>query len=162
MAAFQDQLRSSPVARVASVSKRHGSSVNAGLPWCWAPATKRKLNSRRELCVLKGWKPKACSLVSQTQTIGAGARSGYHTYGVDVEPTTTTFYYDRHQYYQVPTIPASQRPLFVMMQLALGGGNYNNSTVTGYDWTLTPKRSQANFTYYARRALARHPDALSD
>ncbi|MCV7029137.1 aldolase [Mycobacterium sherrisii] len=30
-----------------------------------------------------------------------------------------------------------------------------------HDWTLTPKRSQANFAYYARRALARHPDALT-
>lgn len=30
-----------------------------------------------------------------------------------------------------------------------------------HDWTLTAKRSQANFAYYARRALARHPDALS-
>ncbi len=31
-----------------------------------------------------------------------------------------------------------------------------------HDWTLTPKRSQANFAYYARRALSRHPDALHD
>jgi L-fuculose-phosphate aldolase len=30
-----------------------------------------------------------------------------------------------------------------------------------HDWTLTPSRSRANFAYYARRALARHPDALS-
>lgn len=30
-----------------------------------------------------------------------------------------------------------------------------------HDWTLIPKRSQANFAYYARRALARHPDALT-
>src|ERR1700733_14320882 len=30
-----------------------------------------------------------------------------------------------------------------------------------HDWTLTPKRSQANFAYYARRALGRHPDVLS-
>lgn len=29
-----------------------------------------------------------------------------------------------------------------------------------HDWTLTPKRSQANFAYYARRALRRHPDCL--
>lgn len=29
-----------------------------------------------------------------------------------------------------------------------------------HDWTLTPRRSEANFAYYARRALARHPDAL--
>lgn len=26
-----------------------------------------------------------------------------------------------------------------------------------HDWTLTPKRSEANFAYYARRALVRHP-----
>ncbi|WP_280204908.1 aldolase [Nocardia farcinica] len=30
-----------------------------------------------------------------------------------------------------------------------------------HDWTLTPRRSQANFAYYARRALVRHPDAIS-
>ncbi|MBF6376386.1 aldolase [Nocardia farcinica] len=30
-----------------------------------------------------------------------------------------------------------------------------------HDWTLTPRRSQANFAYYARRALIRHPDAIS-
>lgn len=29
-----------------------------------------------------------------------------------------------------------------------------------HDWTLTPRRSVANFAYYARRALARHPDVL--
>ncbi|MUL66772.1 aldolase [Mycobacterium sp. CBMA 234] len=29
-----------------------------------------------------------------------------------------------------------------------------------HDWTLTPKRSAANFAYYSRRALVRHPDAL--
>jgi L-fuculose-phosphate aldolase len=30
-----------------------------------------------------------------------------------------------------------------------------------HDWTLTPRRSVANFAYYARRALQQHPDALS-
>lgn len=30
-----------------------------------------------------------------------------------------------------------------------------------HDWTLRPKRSQANFGYYARRALRNHPDALT-
>ena len=29
-----------------------------------------------------------------------------------------------------------------------------------HDWTLTPKRSAANFAYYARRAIAQHPEAL--
>ncbi|GAB2643179.1 aldolase [Gordonia jinhuaensis] len=31
-----------------------------------------------------------------------------------------------------------------------------------HDWTLTPKKSQANFAYYARRALAAHADVLSE
>jgi L-fuculose-phosphate aldolase len=30
-----------------------------------------------------------------------------------------------------------------------------------HDWTLTPQRSRANFAYYARRALARHPGVLT-
>ncbi|QUL78724.1 aldolase [Brevibacterium sp. SMBL_HHYL_HB1] len=30
-----------------------------------------------------------------------------------------------------------------------------------HDWTLTPKRSSANFGYYARKALKNHPDALN-
>lgn len=30
-----------------------------------------------------------------------------------------------------------------------------------HDWTLTPKRSQANFAFYARRALAHHGDCLA-
>lgn len=30
-----------------------------------------------------------------------------------------------------------------------------------HDWTLSPQRSCANFAYYARRALARHPDVLT-
>jgi L-fuculose-phosphate aldolase len=29
-----------------------------------------------------------------------------------------------------------------------------------HDWTLSPRRSQANFQYYARRALRHHPDAV--
>lgn len=31
-----------------------------------------------------------------------------------------------------------------------------------HDWTLTPRRSEANFAYYARRALRNHPDALTN
>lgn len=30
-----------------------------------------------------------------------------------------------------------------------------------HDWTLLPDRSRANFAYYARRALAAHPDAIT-
>lgn len=30
-----------------------------------------------------------------------------------------------------------------------------------HDWTLTPKRSEANFAYYARRAIRNHPDVVT-
>ncbi len=30
-----------------------------------------------------------------------------------------------------------------------------------HDWTLTPRRSTANFNYYARKALRSHPDAIN-
>lgn len=30
-----------------------------------------------------------------------------------------------------------------------------------HDWTLTPRRSVANFSYYARKALRSHPDAVN-
>ncbi|MDG3010900.1 aldolase [Rhodococcus sp. D2-41] len=30
-----------------------------------------------------------------------------------------------------------------------------------HGWTLVPRRSEANFAYYARRALRRHPDAIT-
>lgn len=30
-----------------------------------------------------------------------------------------------------------------------------------HDWTLSPRRSTANFNYYARRALRSHPDAVN-
>lgn len=29
-----------------------------------------------------------------------------------------------------------------------------------HDWTISPRRSKANFQYYARRALRHHPDAI--
>ncbi|WP_255119294.1 class II aldolase/adducin family protein [Streptomyces sudanensis] len=31
-----------------------------------------------------------------------------------------------------------------------------------HDWTSTPRRHQANFAYYARRALRRHPDCVAE
>lgn len=31
-----------------------------------------------------------------------------------------------------------------------------------HDWTLSPQRSRANFAYYARSALLRHADVLTN
>jgi beta-glucanase (GH16 family) len=87
-----------------------------------------------------------------------GMTTGYHTYGVDIEPTTTTWYFDRVQVWQTTTIDAAQRPMFLLLNLALGGGNYNNATNTGYNWTLTPNPSDLKVQYVAVWASPNSPN----
>jgi beta-glucanase (GH16 family) len=46
----------------------------------------------------------------------------FHTYGVDVEPESTTFYFDRTEVTKTKTPPEHRRALFILVDLALGGG----------------------------------------
>jgi beta-glucanase (GH16 family) len=48
--------------------------------------------------------------------------SGFHTYGVDVEPDWITFYLDRRETWRAATPPELQDPLMVLVDLALGSG----------------------------------------
>jgi glycosyltransferase involved in cell wall biosynthesis len=48
--------------------------------------------------------------------------SGFHTFGVDVEPDWITFYLDRRETWRVATPPELQEPLLVLVNLALGSG----------------------------------------
>jgi glycosyltransferase involved in cell wall biosynthesis len=48
--------------------------------------------------------------------------SGFHTFGVDVEPDTTTFYLDRIETWKVATPPELRDPSMVLVNLALGSG----------------------------------------
>jgi beta-glucanase (GH16 family)/glycosyltransferase involved in cell wall biosynthesis len=48
--------------------------------------------------------------------------SGFHTYGVDVEPDWIKFYLDRHEIWRVATPPELHDPLMVLVDLALGSG----------------------------------------
>jgi len=48
--------------------------------------------------------------------------SGFHTYGVDVEPDKLTFYFDRHETWSVATPPELRDPMMVLVSLALGSG----------------------------------------
>ncbi len=86
--------------------------------------------------------------------------SGYHQYGVDIEPTTTTWYYDRQAIWSAPTIAESQTPMFVLVNLALGGGNYNNNSnpPTGYNWDLTPSPTDLKVQYIAVWASPNSPN----
>lgn len=46
----------------------------------------------------------------------------FHTYGVRVAPDTITYYLDRQPVWQMPTPPEMTKPLFPLVNLALGSG----------------------------------------
>ena len=90
-----------------------------------------------------------------------GMTTGYHAYGVDVEPTGITWYFDRKKIWAAPIFPEAQTPLYVMMNLALGGGNYNNPGNTGYNWALTPNPTDMKIQYVAVWASPNSPNYQS-
>jgi serralysin len=62
----------------------------------------------------------------------ANTTTGYHTYAVDWEPDTITFYFDGQQVFQTAT-PSDLKnmPMYMLLNLAVGGswpGNPNSST----------------------------------
>ena len=89
---------------------------------------------------------------------GEGMTTGFHTYGVDVEPTGITWYYDRKKVWSAAIYEEAQRPLFVMVNLALGGGNHNNAKGDNYDWTLTPDPTDLKVKYVAVWASPASPN----
>jgi len=46
----------------------------------------------------------------------------FHSYGVSVEAETTTFYLDRKAVWAVPTRPEHRQPMYMLVNLAAGGG----------------------------------------
>ena len=48
--------------------------------------------------------------------------TGYNTFGVLVEPETTTYYLNRNEVWSTPTRPESKQPLYILVDLAIGGG----------------------------------------
>ncbi len=87
-----------------------------------------------------------------------GMTTGFHTYGVDVEPDTITWYFDRKQVWQIATYAAARRPLFVLLNLALGGGTHNNAAGSDYDWSLTPIPTDLKVKYVAVWASPNSPN----
>ena len=51
----------------------------------------------------------------------ANTSTAFHTYGVDWEPTTTTFYFDGHKTVSVPTPDSMNGPMYMILNLAVGG-----------------------------------------
>lgn len=57
------------------------------------------------------------------ETVPSGTLDAdFHTFGVDVEKDFMTYYYDRKQYWQVPTPEDHKFPLMILVNLALGSG----------------------------------------
>jgi beta-glucanase (GH16 family) len=45
---------------------------------------------------------------------------GFHTYGVDWEPDTITYYFDRRQIGKLPTPPDMHQPMYLLINLGVG------------------------------------------
>jgi hypothetical protein len=48
--------------------------------------------------------------------------SGYNSFGVLITPETTSFYLNRREYWTTPTPPEYRQPMYILANLALGGG----------------------------------------
>jgi len=69
---------------------------------------------------------------------------GFHTYGALVDPDWIVLYLDRHEMARTPTPPEFKRPLFILLNLAMGGGwpidNAPNPSVMEVDYVRAYKR----------------------
>jgi len=98
---------------------------------------------------------------SAVQPTSGTLMSSYHQYGVDIEPTSITWYLDRVEVASLPisssTYPEYQEPMYVMLDLALGGGNIPPGT-SAYNWALTPDPSDLKVQYVAVWASPNSPN----
>jgi beta-glucanase (GH16 family) len=78
--------------------------------------------------------------VGQAVNVG-NFSSGYHTYAVDWEADTITFYYDNKQVMQVATPADMHSPMYMIANLAMGGGWAGSADAS------TPAVSQMNIDY---------------
>jgi len=75
-----------------------------------------------------------------------------------LEPDTIVWYYDRAEVWRAPSYAEAKRPMFLLLNLALGGGTYNNAAGDDYDWNLTPNPSDLKVAYVAVWASPNSPN----
>ena len=68
------------------------------------------------------WGPGTFHWAEGDTTIVSGMTEDFHDYGVLVEEDFITFYFDQSEIRKVPTPKESRVPLYLMVDLALGGG----------------------------------------
>ena len=77
----------------------------------------------------------------------ADTTTGSHTYGVDWEPTTTTFYFDGQAQFSAPTPADMHSPMYMLANLAVGGswpGSPDGSTKFPADMNIDYIRAYAS------------------
>jgi beta-glucanase (GH16 family) len=84
----------------------------------------------------------------------ANTSTGFHTFGVDWEPDFITYYFDGKQVYQTPTPSDMNTPMYMIANLAVGGGWPGNADST----TPFPANMQIDFV----RAYSSLPSWISD
>ena len=71
---------------------------------------------------LHTWGPGDQHWAEGDTTVVTGMTDDFHTYGVSVEPDTIVFYFDGREIRRDPTPKDARVPLYLMVDLALGGG----------------------------------------
>ncbi|BAT59368.1 endo-1,3-1,4-beta-glycanase ExsH [Variibacter gotjawalensis] len=67
--------------------------------------------------------------VAKQHIVGANVMtSGFHDYGVNVTPTSTIFYFDGQEVWRTATPESHKQPMYILLDLALGGGFPINQT----------------------------------
>ena len=75
----------------------------------------------------------------------ANTATGFHTYGVDWEPATTTYYVDGVAIGSAPTPSSMSDPMFMIINLAVGGNGSWPGAPTGS--TLLPASLQIDYVH---------------
>lgn len=91
--------------------------------------------------------------MSQGISAVADMSGGYHTYGVDWQPDTLTFYFDGQEIYRTPTPAGLDKPMYMIANLAVGGSWPGDADAS------TPFPAQMNIDYM--RAYQASPGAAA-
>lgn len=70
------------------------------------------------------WKDKkhAFNQYSAVSVKSGSLSEDFHTYGVNIDKDNLTFYFDRKEVWRTPSRPEYMKPLFILVNLAAGGG----------------------------------------
>ena len=101
------------------------------------------------------WKVNDTHYLNEANVTVSDMTSGYHTYGVDWEPDTITWYYDRQPTFQAATPADLDKPMYLIANLAVGGAWAGDPDAT------TPVPAQMTIDYIRAYSTAPVP-ALTD